>query len=420
MLFLLAIYFCPRSFGLYKNVTEIETVDTSSRLDQLLQSDKIYVIQFYAPWCRVSRGFSSDFVQIAKTLKNDFTFLAVKDEDLINRYKVTNFPSIQMFFTKDQAGKVHVEKFNGDYKIKDVVSFIFESLKNYRLKELNIDVTAEKSKSSYKSNSKSKNNGKVIVLTDNNIDKHVYKNDENFWMIFFYAPWCGHSKPIHPVFDKLAQKVADMKNVKIAKLDATTEKVSAQRYGITHFPTFRYYLQGKKDASNSIEFKEGRDVDDFYQFILKHYKEKKDLTQIVSQEQFDELCEKAVCLLALLPSLQDVSEKEFYSYIDILKKVLDNISNLPVTVLWVVATDQLNLIQKLNLNFGFPSVIAIKLSKNVYSILKGNFSEQSIKNFIIEMMTGKAMIENLVPFTINKTEKMKLQEKRKENSNEEL
>lgn len=420
VLFLLAISFCPSSFGLYKDVAEIETVDTSSRLDQLLQSNKIYIVQFYAPWCRVSRGFSSDFVQIAKTLKDDFTFLAVKNEDLINRYKVTSFPSIQMFFTKDHPDKVHVKKFDGNYKIKDVVSFIFESLKNYRLQELNIDVSEKINKSAYRNTSAANNNGKVIVLTDNDMERRVLKSDEEFWFIFFYAPWCGHSKPIHPIFDKLAQKVADMKHVKIAKIDATTEKSSASRYNITHFPTFRYYLQGTKNASNSIEYKGGRTVDDFYQFIVQHYKEKKNLVQIVSQEQYDELCEKGVCLLALLPSLRDVSEKEFYSYIDILKKVLDNITDLPVTVSWLIATDQLNLIQKLNLNFGFPSVIAVNISKNVYSILKGNFSEQSIKNFIIEMMTGKAMVDNLVSFTINKTENMKLQEKTKGISDEEL
>lgn len=418
ILLLFVLLFSPFSLGLYQNVAEIETVDSVSRLDQLLTSNKIYVVQFYATWCRVSRGFSSDFVQIAKTLKNDFTFLAIKDENLINQYKVTNFPSIQIFFAKDAANKLQVEKFTGNYKIKDVVSFLFESIKNYRLKELNIDVT-EKSKSSYKQSS-TKNNGKVVILTDNNITTEVLKNDENFWMIFFYAPWCGHSKPLHPVFDKLAKKVANLKNVKIAKLDATTEKNSAHTYGITHFPTFRYYLQGNKTSSNSIEYKEGRDVEDFYQFILKHYKEKKDLIQITSQEQFDELCETGVCLLAILPDLQDVSTNEFNSYIDILKKVQDNITNLPVTFLWVIASQQLNLIQKLNLNFGFPTVIALSVSKNVFSILKGNYSEQSIKNFIIQMMTGKAIVENLVPFQISKTDKMKLEKNKTTEGHDEL
>ncbi|CRH00213.1 protein disulfide isomerase, putative [Plasmodium relictum] len=389
------------SFCLYKDIEEIKTVDCPKKFEELLASKKICVVQFYATWCRVSRGFANDFISIAKTLKDNVTFIAIKDEDIANKYKIESFPSLQLFFVN--GDKKEVEKFDGTYRIKDVVTFIYDSIKNYRLRELNVDTS--KNKSSYKKKSKHKSDGKVIVLNDNNFDKNVLQNDDNVWFVFFYAPWCGHSKPIHPMFDELAKKVSHLKNAKIAKIDATVEQRTAQTYRISHYPSFRLFPSGNKNSFSAIDYNESRTVEDFYQFFLKYYVEKKEVIQLTSQQVFDEYCEKGVCLLAFLPNKEDTEPIYFKSYIDILKNVLKDMNNLPVTLLWTQAGDQLDIIQKLNLMFGFPTVIALNFSKNVYSVLKGNYSEQSIKSFITQMMMGKSSVENLVAFTVKNAPK---------------
>lgn len=393
------------SLCLFKDVKEIQTIENGDQMNQLLsRKDQVYLVQFYATWCRVSRGFSEDFGKIAKALKNDVTTIAIKNEDLANKYKVTTFPSVQLFFTKENPENVYIEKFSDDLKVKNVVLFVFDTIKKFRLKQLNIDVGSDKS-----SNKKNKTKeGKVIILTDKNFDKLVLQNDDNAWFVFFYAPWCGHSKPIHPYFDELAKKVTYMKNVKIAKIDATTEQTSAQRFRIQHYPSFRFFPTGNKTVSSAVDYKEERGTEEFYNFILRNYKEKKEVIQLTSNEQYEELCEKDVCLIAILPSLEDTEMKYFKSYVETLEKVLPSVRDLPVTFLWVIASDQLEMVQKLNLMFGFPTIIAIKVSKNIYSILKGNYSEKSIKNFIIQMMTGKASVENLVPFKIKTTSKLDL------------
>ncbi|SBS83836.1 protein disulfide isomerase, putative [Plasmodium ovale] len=403
-LLLLVYLFSRCCSSLYANVKEIKTIDCPKEFEEVLKEKKICLVQFYATWCRVSRGFSNDFINIAKTLKDDITFVAVKNEDIVNKYKIETFPSIQLFFIN--GDKKEMEKFDGNYKIKDVVSFIYDTLKNHRLGELNIDTG--KNKSAYKKKSKSKNGGKVIVLNGNNFYENVLKNDDNVWFIFFYAHWCGHSKPIHPMFDELAKKVAHLKNAKIAKIDTSIEKGVGDMFQINHFPSFRLFPSGNKNANTAVDYNEARTVDNFYNFFLKYYTEKKELIQLTSQEIFDEYCEKNVCLLAILPNKEDTENTYFKSYIDTLTKVNKDVRNLPVNFLWTQAGDQLDIIQKLNLTFGFPTVIAISSSKNVYSILKGNYSEQSIKHFITQMMMGKSSVDNLIPFTVKTVSKLSL------------
>ncbi|GAW81107.1 protein disulfide isomerase [Plasmodium gonderi] len=409
----LAVLYSRCTSGLYTNVKEITTVDSLKEFEDLLNSKKICLVEFYATWCRASRGFANDFTSIAKTLKDDITILAVKNEDIINHYKIEAFPSVQVFFVNDN--KKDIENFDGNYKIKEVVSFIYDSIKNYRLKQLNIDIGG-KNKSSYKKKSKKKNDGKVIILNDSNFDKNVLQNDENVWFVFFYAPWCGHSKPIHPMFDELAKKVANMKNARIAKIDATVEQRSAQTYGINHYPSFRLFPSGNKKSHSAVDYNDSRTVDDLYQFFLKYYTEKKEVIQLTSQQVFDEYCEKDVCLLAILPNKEDTELSYFKSYIQILNSVIKDVSRLPVSLLWTQAGDQLDIVQKLNLTFGFPTVIAISFSKNVYSILKGNYSENSIKNFITQMMMGKASVDNLVPFTVKNAPKFSFSNVNESNS----
>ncbi|ANQ08323.1 Protein disulfide isomerase [Plasmodium coatneyi] len=306
---------CPRhALGLYSNVKEIKTVEGPKEFEELLSSKKVCLVQFYATWCRASRGFANDFTSIAKTIKDDITILAVKNEDIINQYKIETYPSIHVFFANDS--KKNMEKFDGNYKIKEVVSFVYDSIKKHRLKELNIDLD-DMNKSSYKKKGKKKKRWKR-----------------------------------------------------------------------------------KKKSHSAIEYNDSRTVEDMYQFFLKYYSEKKEVIQLTSQQVFDEYCEKDVCLLAILPNKEDTELSYFKSYVQILTNVIKDVSTLPVTFLWTQAGDQLDIVQKLNLTFGFPTVIAISFSKNVYSILKGNYSEQSIRNFITQMMMGKSSVDNLVPFTV--------------------
>jgi protein disulfide-isomerase-like protein len=101
----------------------------------------------------------------------------------------------------------------------------------------------------------------VQSLTLQNFDQTTSKGR---WLINFHAPWCAHCKELAPVYEKVAQHLhADMKSgVRVAKVDAHTEKELAERFKILGYPTIvflqpdgKYHLhKGKRTFDEIIDF----------------------------------------------------------------------------------------------------------------------------------------------------------------------
>jgi len=82
---------------------------------------------------------------------------------------------------------------------------------------------------------------KVEVLTGDNFDE---KTKEGFWLIKFFAPWCGHCKRLAPTWIELAEKAEGKFHV--AEVDCTVEKDLAKHYGIRGYPTIKFIANGGK------------------------------------------------------------------------------------------------------------------------------------------------------------------------------
>lgn len=106
------------------------------------------------------------------------------------------------------------------------------------------------------------NEGGVLVLTDDNFEEAVatYKD----MLIEFYAPWCGHCKKLTPEYEKAAADLADLPDVKLAKVDATEQKVLASKYEIKGFPTIKFFRGGK-----DMEYNGGRTADTIVSWLRK-------------------------------------------------------------------------------------------------------------------------------------------------------
>lgn len=80
----------------------------------------------------------------------------------------------------------------------------------------------------------------VTKLTEGVFDAFV-KHGNSF--VEFYAPWCGHCKHFARSWEEIGQE-AQLKGIRVAKVDATVEKTTAGRFGVKGFPTLMFFRDG--------------------------------------------------------------------------------------------------------------------------------------------------------------------------------
>ena len=103
----------------------------------------------------------------------------------------------------------------------------------------------------------------VLILYDDTYDDALAQNEAI--LVEFYAPWCGHCKALAPEWAKAAKQIATEKiPVKMAKVDATEEKLAAEKVSIKGFPTLKYFVDGEE-----VEYKGGRTAPEIVSWLRK-------------------------------------------------------------------------------------------------------------------------------------------------------
>lgn len=106
----------------------------------------------------------------------------------------------------------------------------------------------------------------VLDLEPKTFDDVVLKSGKPA-LVEFFAPWCGHCKNLAPVYDELAnvfQHASD--KVSVAKVDADNHKSLGKRFGISGFPTLKWF-DGKSDKPT--DYTGGRDLESLTKFITE-------------------------------------------------------------------------------------------------------------------------------------------------------
>jgi protein disulfide-isomerase A6 len=106
----------------------------------------------------------------------------------------------------------------------------------------------------------------VIDLEPSNFDDVVLKSGKPA-LVEFFAPWCGHCKNLAPVYEELATVFQHAgSKVSVAKVDADNHKSLGKRFGVTGFPTLKWF-DGKSDKPT--DYSGGRDLESLTKFITE-------------------------------------------------------------------------------------------------------------------------------------------------------
>ena len=101
----------------------------------------------------------------------------------------------------------------------------------------------------------------VLILDPSNFDNYVGGDQPVF--VEFFAPWCGHCKALAPEYDIVATAFKSLP-VKVASVDADAHRDLGGRFGVTGFPTLKFFPAGSKEGET---YNGGRTSADIIQFL---------------------------------------------------------------------------------------------------------------------------------------------------------
>ncbi|CAH9106960.1 unnamed protein product [Cuscuta europaea] len=217
---------------------------TEDNFEKEVGQDRAAFVEFYAPWCGHCKKLAPEYEKLGASFKKSKSALIAKvdcDEHktLCSKYGVSGYPTIQWF----PKGSLEPKKYEGSRTIEALVEFVNSEAGT------NVKIAATPSN--------------VVVLTAENFDEIVL-NEKNNVLVEFYAPWCGHCKQLAPTYEKVATAFKLDEDVVIANLDADKFKDLAEKYGVSGFPTLKFFPKSNKAGE---DYEAGRDLDDFVNFI---------------------------------------------------------------------------------------------------------------------------------------------------------
>ena len=77
----------------------------------------------------------------------------------------------------------------------------------------------------------------IVELNENNFEEHI---KTGLKLVEFYAEWCGYCKKQKPILEELSKN-----NIWIGTLDVDKSPKIPDNYGITGYPSFILFKEGK-------------------------------------------------------------------------------------------------------------------------------------------------------------------------------
>ncbi|KAG7205800.1 hypothetical protein KM043_007745 [Ampulex compressa] len=366
---------------MYSSTSDVVDLKPNNFDKLVLNSDHVWVVEFYAPWCGHCQQFTPEYDKAATALKGVVKVGAVNVDEhgsLGSTYSIQGFPTVKIFIPNSKP-----EEYNGPRTAAGIV----DAALNAASQKVRKSLGGKKASG----DSKSKDSKDVIELTDDNFDKLVMRS-EDMWLIEFYAPWCGHCKNLAPVWASAATELKG--KVKLGALDATVNKIKANQYEIKGYPTIKYFAPGKKSEASVHEYNGGRTSNDIVSWALEKLAENvpaPEVIQIVNEKSLKDTCEdKPLCVVSVLPHILDCQSDCRNGYLKTVTKLGEKYKQKMWGWVWAEAGAQPHVEEALEIGgFGYPALAVVNVKKMKYSLLKGSFSYDGISEFLRDLSYGR-------------------------------
>jgi protein disulfide-isomerase A6 len=389
--------------ALYDPSDDVIQLTADNFKKEVVQSDDVWLVEFYAPWCGHCKNLAPEWKKAATALKGIVKVGAIDmdvHKSIGQDYQVTGFPTIKLF----GQSKKSPSAYNGGRTAADLVDAAIGELKSVARARLGLKKSGSSSSGSGSKpkpdsgSGSGKKGGKsaVVELTESNFDEMVLQSDD-VWLVEFFAPWCGHCKNLAPHWEKASTELEG--KVKLGAVDATIHGSLASKYGIKGYPTIKVWKSGPK--GDPSDYEGGRTSDAIVKYALSIYDEKKavppEVKELVNDEVFKETCGKtSICILAWLPHILDSQASGREAYLTTLRNLAAKYKNKPVAYAWVEAGKQTALAQALDVGgSGFPAVAAVNHKKMRYAKHVGTLTEDALGDFIKGVVAGNVRTQKM-------------------------
>merc|ERR1711994_15870 len=377
--------------ALYSKNSGVVDLNANNFDNRVKDSDGIWIVEFYAPWCGHCKQLAPQYQKAAQALKGIIGVGAVDcdvHKQLCGQYGVQGFPTIKVF----GANKNKPEDYQGGRTADAIVQAAQKSAQKLVQDRLGGKSSSGGGKSGGGGGGAK---GEVVELTDSNFKKLVLQSDD-MWLVEFFAPWCGHCKNLEPHWKSAAGELKG--KVKLGAVDATVYQELAQQYGVQGYPTIKYFPAGTKKGPE--EYDGGRTADDIVAWASERAEANlppPELVQITSDAVIAEHCEKkSLCVIAFLPHILDCQSSCRNKYLDMMKKMGDSFKKQGWGWLWSEGAAQLDLEESLGIGgFGYPAMAVVSHKKMKYSRLTGSFGHDGIREYLRDLSYGKGRTDTV-------------------------
>ncbi|KAL2490406.1 Protein disulfide-isomerase like 2-1 [Abeliophyllum distichum] len=217
---------------------------TEDNFEKEVGQDRGALVEFYAPWCGHCKKLAPEYEKLAASFKKAKSVLIAKvdcdeQKSLCSKYGVSGYPTIQWF----PKGSLEPKKYESARTAEALTEFINNE------GGTNVKIAAIPTN--------------VVVLSSDNFDEIVLDETKDV-LVEFYAPWCGHCKNLAPIYEKLATAFKLEDDVVIANVDADKYKDLGEKYGVSGYPTLKFFPKNNKAGE---DYDGGRELDEFVSFI---------------------------------------------------------------------------------------------------------------------------------------------------------